>query len=121
MHVYKFITVFTLKILQINHNNNLFSLRRKTILSNYGIEFPTVPVVSEMAKEVICKMLSYQEYERISCDDLIMHPIFDIRASRILNIKLEGSGNNPLTKSIEKHLMTISDKNYTLVSEHNYL
>jgi hypothetical protein len=65
-------------------------------------------------------MLIFHEVARISLEELLEHQIFNIRASRILNLKLDGSGKNPLSRSIERHLTNLSSGNFRLVSEQTY-
>lgn len=72
--------------------------------------FPKIPIVSNITKEVIQGMLSWDEAGRMSWEELNDHQIFQLRAAQILDLKLEGSGDNPLYKSIERHLMRLSNK-----------
>ena len=66
-------------------------------------------------------MLQFNEQTRISWEDLNNHPIFSIKASKILNLDFSSSSkDNPLKKSFETVIKRLSDENFQLVSKQNF-
>lgn len=84
---------------------------QRSKLVNKHLEFPSNVVVAMVVKDLISKMLQYEEKDRISWEEVFQHEIHDYTPTGLIDFELE-EGGNPLTKSIEKARTSLTKHNY---------
>ncbi|EGR32946.1 protein kinase domain protein [Ichthyophthirius multifiliis] len=91
-------------------NSLINSIKKKVV--NEEFQFPEIPFVSDDVKQLIRKMLKYEEADRISWDEIFKHPLMQKQYNILENNeeKLEDSDrNNAVFQSIIQNRDQVKD------------
>ncbi|KAL4451137.1 hypothetical protein ABPG74_021459 [Tetrahymena malaccensis] len=77
----------------------------KKMVGSGPYQLPAYPPIAQEAKDILVKMLMYNEKDRISWDEIFNHPILQkhLQKKVVENVQIEPS-TNPLYQSIRKNL-----------------
>ncbi|EGR29139.1 protein kinase domain protein [Ichthyophthirius multifiliis] len=87
--------------------NSIISLSEniKKIVGNSQYQLPTYPPIAPEAKDILIKMLMYNEKDRVSWEKIFKHPILNKNIQKLVPLDVElDHANNPLYQSIRKNI-----------------